>query len=261
MKSLAVIPIALTASLLCGAAFGATTVPLNTGYDHSSFMPYPSVLNPTSTTNDSYWINIASYPPTTPQPAASWVLKYPGLPWFPALPSTNWISARQTVASPPGTSSSNPAYTIFRKCFCLLPHFTQPSATFTLRADDTVQVWFNSQLNVMLPPTQGHYNGPVLTSLPSNPSWFHTGRNCIYVLVEDFGGYMGFDLDGTIQANGLMPLPAAGSGQQFQCPCETPIVGSSSRAARSAVKSEDEVVEALKRIAEQRRLERTKKPQ
>jgi len=234
---------------------------LNTGYNHSIFLPYPSVSNPTSTTNDNYWLNIASYPPTTPQPASSWVLKYPGSAWSPALPSTNWISARPTVASPPGTTSNNPAYTIFRKCFCLLPNFTQPAAAFTLRADDTVQAWFNSQLNVMLPPSPGHFNGPVLASLSSKPAWFHAGRNCIYVLVEDFGGYMGFDLNGTIQANGLMPLPAAGADQEFQCQCTTPTAGSSepARAARGVAENDDAVVEALKRIAEQRRLERIKK--
>src|ERR1019366_7603074 len=97
-------------------------------------------------------------------------------------------------ASGAGTTSNNPGYTIFRKCFCLLPNFTQPTLSFKIRADDTVQVWFNSQLNVALPPSPGNFNSTVLTSAPSSPTWFHAGINCIYVLVEDFGGYAGFDL-------------------------------------------------------------------
>ena len=159
------------------------------------------------------------------------------------------------MASPPGTSPQNPAYTIFRKCFCLLPNYKNASLSFRVRADDTIQVWVNTQLNVALAPTIGNWNSPTpWASKPSQPSWFRVGRNCIYVLVEDYHGFMGFDLVGSVQADGLMPLPAAGPQQQFQCPCESPTGIASARARAS---DEDQaVVQAILALAEKRRAER-----
>jgi hypothetical protein len=243
-----------------GSASGGTIVPLNTGYNHQIFAPYPAVTSTTSTTNDNYWINIASYPPTNPPVAPSWVLRIPPAPWAPAFPATNWISARNTVLSPSITSKENPAYTIFRKCFCLLPNFKNPSLTFQVRADDTVQAWFNTQLNVALQPALGNWNfGQPLPSLPSNPGWFRAGKNCIYVLLEDFGGHMGFDLVGTIQADGLAPLPAFGVDQKFECPCRGDV--SPTRESQASMADDDrEVVGQLLKIAEKRRLERAKAP-
>jgi hypothetical protein len=257
---LVMITATLLPSLMATTASAITIVPLNTGYNHSIFAPYATVTTTTSTTNDIYWVNIASYQPTNPPAGPTWVLKFPGPPWISPLPLTNWISARAVVNSPSGTSTTNPGYTIFRECFCLLPHFTQPSFNFTVRADDTIQGWFNTQLNVTLPASPGHYNTTALTSLPSNPAWFHVGVNCFYFLVEDAGGYMGFDLSGAIQANGLMPMPAVGVNQQFQCPCSLHTTTETAQTARSSSQAFDDsqVVEALKRLAEQRRLERQK---
>jgi hypothetical protein len=240
----------------CSQALAQTVVFLNTGYNHASGTPYTTVTTPTSTTNDNYWINIASYPPVS-TPAPSWVLRHPGLPWAAALPDTHWISARPTAGSP-GTTN-DPAYTIFRKCFCMLSEYTQPLLQFTVRADDTIQVWFNTQLNVVLPASPGNFSGPVLTSLSSKPGWFRPGRNCLYVLVENYTGYMGFDMRGVIQAYGLMPGAAAGATQQFPCPCDRPAGASARAPARRSVVTEDEVVKALKQIAERRRLARVRK--
>jgi hypothetical protein len=248
--------LALSPLTLGHLALGQTIVPLNTGYNHAIFAPYPSVTTFTSTINDNYWINIASYPPTNPPVASSWVLQQQA-PWLPAFPSTNWISARHTIASPPGTSVDNPAYTIFKKCFCLLPNFKNASLSFQVRADDTIQVWFNTQLNKALLPSLGNYNAAPLQSLPSNPAWFHVGRNCIYVLLEDFGGFMGFDLTGTIQATGLSPLPAFGADQSFDCPCRAAASGAA--ASKSAADGDQAVVREILRIAEERRLKKVKK--
>lgn len=243
----------------CATASSALTVArLNTGYDHANFAPYATVTTPVSGTPDSYWINIASYPPTNPAaPTPAWVLKYPGPSWLPAIPGTHWIGPRKNVNSDANTSATDPGYTIFRKCFCLLPKFTQASLTVTMRADDTVQVWFNSQLNVVLSPQHGHFDNPApLTSPPSSPAWFRVGRNCIYVLVEDTGGWMGFDLDGTIQANGLMEIPSIGPAGKFRCPCESGrTLTTASRTSRT-LDDDAEVVAALRQIAEQRRLQR-----
>jgi hypothetical protein len=254
-RSVTILAMLLTLSPLTlgNLAFGQTTVPLNTGYKHAIFAPYPPATF-TSTINDDYWIAIASYPPTSPPVTSSWVLQQQP-PWLPAFPSTRWIGPRHTIASPPGTSTSNPAYTIFRKCFCLLPHYQNPSLSFQIRADDTIQVWFNSQLNKALLPSGGNFSGPPLSSLPSNPNWFHVGRNCIYVLLEDFGGFMGFDLTGTIQAIGLSPLPAFGADHTFDCPCrEAP----SPAASKVAVEDDQAVVREILKIAEERRLKRVK---
>lgn len=232
--------------------------PLNTGFDHATGAPYPTVPTLTSGIPDDYWINIASYPPVVPTPASSWVLQHPGPVWKQSLPGTHWISALTTAGSP-GTTG-DPAYTLFRKCFCMLPQYTQPRIQFVVRADDTIQVWFNTQLNVLLPPSWGNFNQVALASVPSKPSWFRPGPNCLYVLVEDYGGLMGFDMKGEIQAFGLVPGAAAGASQQFPCPCATGRAKASSLASSTEQGfNDDEVVGELKKMAERRRLERVKK--
>src|SRR5215212_10069734 len=91
----------VVAVLFCSTtAFAATVVELNTGFRHSNFAPYLPVSSTTSGTQDQYWINIASYPPTNPvAPTGAWVLRYPGLPWQSPMPATHWIGPRKTVAS------------------------------------------------------------------------------------------------------------------------------------------------------------------
>lgn len=74
------------------------------------------------------------------------------------------------------------------------------------------------------------------------------------MLLEDTGGYMGFDLEGTIQADGLSPFPALGKDQVFECGCRTP---STPASAKSRVIDDDqEVIRQLIKIAEERRLKR-----
>src|SRR5687767_10123299 len=66
----------LAALLLCvrpTTAEATTTVPLNTGYNHSPFVLYPPFSSP-GVVADNYWINIASYPTTNPAIGPSWVL-------------------------------------------------------------------------------------------------------------------------------------------------------------------------------------------
>ncbi|HEV7590459.1 MAG TPA: hypothetical protein VGO40_20275 [Longimicrobium sp.] len=232
------------------AAMAQTTVPLNTGYNHALFAVYAP-----PTTPDNYWINIASYPATMPPSGPAWVIPTPTA-WSAAFPGTRWINARNTAASAPGTSAQNPSYTIFRKCFCLLPNFNSATLSFQVRADNQVQAWFNSVTNVALAPVTGNFNSTPRLSLPSSPSWFHTGTNCIYVLVEDTGVLMGMDLQGTIQANGLMPLPATGVNATFTCPCATGAAGPMARQANE----DDGTLAQIVRIAEDRRRARSVAP-
>lgn len=237
--------VALMIAAVPAAARSQTTVPLNTGYNHAMFAAYPPASSP-STIADNYWINISSFPTTNPAVGPSWVLQAQSA-WAAPFPDSRWISARNTASSAPGVSGSNPGYTIFRKCFCLLPNFKNPTLSFQVRADNQVQVWFNSVLNVALPPSVGNFNSPPLASQPSSPNWFRTGPNCIYVLVEDQGVLTGFDLAGTIQAEGLLPLPAAGTAQDFGCSCP----GGTGRSG--ATKTDEETVAQIRRIAEERR--------
>lgn len=254
MKKVVSLIIVLAVSLIAPMVSAQSSVPLNTGYNYAIYGPYPAVTTAVSTTKDDYWINIASYPPTSPTVGPAFVLQSPSS-WLPPFPSSNWIGARNTTTSDPSTNLANPAYTIFRKCFCLSAGYSNPQISFRARADDTLQVWLNSQINVLLPPQLGSFNGPALTSLPSNPAWFHGGLNCVYALVEDtYGGLMGFDLEGTVQAVGLGAQPAFGVNQTFACPCTASSGPNPNDGGAEA--NDNRVVAALIEIAEQRRLER-----
>lgn len=239
----------LLAAFLCTvpvAAKATTTTPLNTGYNHGIFAPYAPFSGPGNVA-DNYWINIASYPTTNPPIGSSWVLPQGG--WAVPFPNTHWISAWKTSAGPSGLTPQYPAYTIFRKCFCLSPNFKNATLSFRMRADDHFQVWFNSILNVALPPTpSNHWPGAtVAASLPSAPSWFKTGRNCIFVLLEETGGHMGFDLLGSIQADGLAEQPAFGPAQTFGCPC-----GDSIQGTLGVTEADQRIVSDIAHIAEER---------
>jgi hypothetical protein len=231
-------------------AHAATLVPLNTGYNHAFFAPYPVVPTTVSTTNDNYWINITSYPNTSPvAPAASWVLKTP-TGWLPPGPGSHWINSRPAAISP--GSPQDPGYSIFRKCFCLLPNYREAAMRFNLRADDNVQVWVNSVLNVAVPPNSGRWSwGTPIVSNPSQPSWFRAGRNCVYVLVENTSQHMGFTMDGSFTAEGLMPLPAVGPDMKFDCGCNSGVPGPANTAA-NMVQEERVVIEAISAIAKRR---------
>lgn len=251
------------AALLLLSNFAIATVPLDTGYDHSTFSPYPV---PGSTPiKDQYWINIASAPNVPAGPAWLLVTANGWAMPFGTLANTgtrtSWISARPTVTSPPGTADDNPGYTIFRKCFCLLPNFKDANLKFEVRADDSLQVWLNTQLNPVLSPSSGNYN-PQSTALSGfTKKGFVVGRNCIYVLVEDVGGQMGFDLKGDVTATGLLELPAAGTAGTFEpCACQKRDVGHSGGKSAMNTMSVDEddqqVVQEIVKIAEARRKEK-----
>jgi hypothetical protein len=74
---------------------------------------------------------------------------------------------------------------------------------------------------------------------------------------------MGFDLEGTVSAFGLLPMPAMGTGQSFEpCACRgggSPgVAGVAESYSRMRVEDSDEqIVKALVKFAEARRAERT----
>ena len=243
------------------AVAASAQMPLNTGFDYySSFGPFTAPSTSTSTTQDPYWVNIATYPPTTPTVGPTFVLQTPSgwQPPLPSLPASNWIGPRSTANSGAGVTAQLPGYTIYRKCFCL-HDFSAPSISFTLRADDTVQVWLNSQTNVLLHPQLGNWFTTPVTSLPSSPTWFRSGTNCLYALVEDVGGITGFDLNGTVTVTGPAPIPAFGTTPTYPCGCPPPSVNATPVEVATA-HDDSEVVTALIQIAEERRLQRTAFP-
>lgn len=239
------------------------TLQLGTGFDNTLTVqaPYPNPPNATSNQPDNYWINIATFPTTTPAVGPAWVLRSPQAGWWPVLlPSSRWISAWQTAASPLVTNPANPGYTIFKKCFCLLPGYQNPNLSFRVRGDNNINAYLNTTLNVVLNPAPGAFNSPVpLSSLPNNPAWFRTGKNCLYVYLEDQGGLMGFDLSGTVSAIGLLPTPAMGTNGSFT-PCSCPggpgPVGVPNAVAREAGDDEGRIVQEILKIAEARRSNR-----
>ena len=264
MKKTNLITIIVALFALSDSAIAVTSAPINTAWDYFSsllYSPVPPVYPTTvSTTKDDYWINIASYPPTTPAIGSSFfIYKYPT--WAPPLPNSGWISAWNSYASRPGITPSNPSYTIFKKCFCLQQGFNQAKVNFQVRADDTIQIWLNNQTQTLLAASYGNYSGAPLTGGTSNQGWFHPGMNCIYVLVEDFGTAMGFNLVGTISANGLLPTAAKGYPPTFPFgrTCTTGPAGNAAEARAPSPQDDDqEVINEIVKIAEARRTAREK---
>src|SRR5215213_1545315 len=181
MKRMISITMIIAVFAFTDVAHAATQIQLNTGFDYWTSLvsvPAPPVFPSTpSITKDNYWINIASYPTTTPAIASSFLI-YPAGAWQPALGLSSWISARNTNASVLGPDGR--AYTIFRKSFCLQPGWSQAQISFKARADDTIHIWLNSQLNTLLPASWGNWNGPPLSGGTTNQSFFHTGPNFVY---------------------------------------------------------------------------------
>jgi hypothetical protein len=211
-----------------------TILALNTGYNNGAFAAYTIPASQPSNISDQYWIKIASYEPYVASISVSpaWVFNHAWGPWAVPLtasattPATQsrWIGPRPVVASSPGASVSNPAYSIFRKCFCLMPGYQNPLLSFQIRGDDNIHVWLNTVTQTLVAPVIGNWGGGApRSSAPTNLAMFRTGRNCIYVLLEDnyAGGQMGFDLAGTVSAVGLMPIAAQGVEASFH-PCRCP---------------------------------------
>lgn len=267
--------LALTLLSASAAAVGQTTLPLNTGYNHTAFQPYAIPAGVTSNIKDNFWIKIASYEPPAPGTtvAPAWVLNpvVSGAPWSPPLTTnltnppaaSRWIGPRPVTASSPGTSVSNPAYSLFRKCFCLMRGFNKPRLNFQIRGDDNIQVWLNTVTQTLVGPVPGNFNSQPRPGA-ATPAMFRTGRNCIYVLLEDnfANGHMGFNLAGAVSANGLMPVAGAGIDVSFApCSCTSPgpghmPTGAAMKAASAGTEADDDsaVVQAILKIAEARRL-------
>jgi hypothetical protein len=263
----------LLALALAGASSSAlsqTTVPLNTGFNHSNFTVYPTPGTNGPAVLDNYWIKVAAS--NTPPVAPAFVINKHNAWQAPLqLPASaggfgsQWISSTTpNGASPPGPLP----YAIYRKCFCLMPGYQKAQMSFQIRGDDAIQVWLNSVTNTLVAGQGGSFGGPPINGA-AQASQFHAGRNCVYVLVEDTGGVVtGFNLAGTVTAFGLMPMAAAGVDGSFApCNCTGTAAGTGTsvetgfpvdpaRARRTAEADGDDraVIAAIVKIAEERRL-------
>jgi hypothetical protein len=223
----------LLALALLGASSAALSqsLPLNTGFNHSTFTTYVGTGTP-----DNYWIKVAA---SASPPGPAFVIPHPYWQAPLTLPASDggfqstWIGPTPTGASPSGQIS----YAIFRKCFCLTPHYTQAKLNFKIMGDDIIGVWLNSAGNNILPVQGGSFNGPAISGPTATPK-FQTGRNCLYVLVLDTGSVVtGFNLAGTVSAYGLMPMASAGTAASFKpCTCEGPATASEQATINALVK-------------------------
>jgi hypothetical protein len=226
-----------------GTAVGQTKLPLDTGYDHAGLAHYPApaMFSGPSTTADDYWIKVASYEPPAPSAAVApaWVLDISTAGWPSMVGNSRWIGPSPTHASATGTKPSDPAYSLFRKCFCLPNGFRDPKLNFQLHADDRVRVWLNDVTSTLAGPADG-LTAAGLSGATANAGDFREGLNCLYVLVEDYYGMnMGFNLRGTVEAWGLIPVAGRGVGVSFEphtCGASSPAADASDRAALAAVR-------------------------
>ena len=269
MKKLLSLSAILTAVSLSSTVLAATDLPLNTGWNHGPNAVYP---NTGAVGNlDQYWINIASYPPLGPpvKPAAYYGGAANPTPsaWIAALAGqSHWIGPNPSSSSSSSTNPNNPGYSIFRKCFCLQNDANGVSMNMSVRADDNVQVWFNTVTNNLIGPVAGNYGSSSPAHVRNNVvNGFHPGKNCLYVLVEDtLGGSVGFNLVGNVHANnGMMDEAHYGVDQTISpcaCPAQPHIGGAAAQSAgaRGAVAiggnvdNEQATIQAIVKIAEER---------
>lgn len=248
--------VALTTLVFSNQIFAGSLI-LNTGYDY----PNNNIYSTTPSVNDDYWIRIAvgggSPLISSPLPGPSWAVVGG---WTSAMsytissssfPST-WINAfNNNNLSPTGASWQNPAYAIYRKCFCLPNGSVEPRIIAQVRNDDSIQIWLNLMTNQLLAPNVRPYNGfaPPYT-LNSNPAFFRPGINCLYVQVEDTGGATGFNLIGEVRTIGPAPLVAQGVNMSFApCACQT-------RGVNPQIKFDVEEQAMIKQIAKTAELKR-----
>ncbi|MFL6858028.1 MAG: hypothetical protein ACJ8EB_09000 [Allosphingosinicella sp.] len=242
-----------TAAVLPGTALAQ--LPLNTGLDYTNFTLYPMPTG-SSSVADNYWILVSSSGPLVPAtpgvPRPAYVVNTSSS-WAPPLssppPGSRWISATPTSASLPGASSSNPSYFIFRKCFCLMNGYKNVQISYSLRADEGTQVWLNTLGQVMSGPSPVNFgpSSPPVNGGTNNAQWFHTGLNCMYVLVEDTGGLTGVNLAGQVSGLGVMATAGAGSANPpsfAPCQCGGPTGTAAAKESRATLQAIVQYAEA-----------------
>lgn len=256
------------ATLILSAAstvsIARTTLNLDTGLNHANTLYFPVG------STDPYWQVISKYPLQGPPPVSpsNVVSTTPG--WLPPAGSAHWISGYTNGTSPSVTGKYDPGYTIYRKCFCVMPEALVQTATqgsglsltAKLRADDNVQVWLNNQLTgqLLTPIVQtGRWTWGTEIPVSATTARFRPYVNCVYVLVEDDqGGRTGFSMTGSVFSNfGLWDQAGSTDPNSYKpCPCKAPVPHNAVGA--KMVDTEHQDLQEIVKYAEERRLTRQK---
>ena len=262
LKIKALAALALSAASIASSA--STSMRLDTGFNHATGAYFAA--GPT----DIYWQVISKYPLVAPLPVSPSHVLLP-LPSGWLLNTAPWISAFPGGISPTSSGSYDPGYTIYRKCFCVMPEAlvqtpTQNSAlslTARLRADDNVQVWLNNSLSgqLLIPQSQtGRWGSGSPINVVAQSSKFRPYVNCLYVFVEDDqGGRTGFSMTGSVSANfGLWDQAGSADPNSFKpCPCKAPGQHVGATGAKIGDTEHEDLQEIVK-YAETRRVARQK---
>lgn len=132
---------------------------------------------------------------------AAKVVTAPPAAWGSALAQSAWISVDASAVSRPSLTTLQ-----FENCFCIAGGASSATLDLDVRADNGATVFLNdAQVG-----SGGAFNGAPLavhvTGGVGGNGPFRTGRNCVRVHVQDFGGLTGLDVAGRVRAaNGACP--------------------------------------------------------
>lgn len=105
---------ALALSAASTISVASTNFKLDTGFNHATG-GYFAVG-----TTDPYWQVISKYPLLPPLPVSP-ANVVPSTGWLPPPGLAHWISGFTNGTSPSVTGPYDPGYTVYRKCFCVMP--------------------------------------------------------------------------------------------------------------------------------------------
>lgn len=166
------------------------TLPLNTGWDHTSGSVYPAG------SFDANWTVTCDPDSLTVEPRPANVVATYGA-WQAALPDSRWISG---YSDP--TTDQNGLY-CYQICFCLDQGFNDAELYVELRADDSAVVILNGTPIVSTPAGSFGTASPT-THLETDQSLFQPGQNCIRVEAYNLQAVAhGLNLAGYVTADGL----------------------------------------------------------
>ncbi|RMG54839.1 MAG: hypothetical protein D6723_04090, partial [Acidobacteria bacterium] len=171
----------------CPPACPDAEIILNTGWDQAA-----GAVIPVGGQDDD-WMVVADPAPNTPEPRPADVVT-PHSGWPPPLPNSQWISFRPTRVPviPPVTEYH------YQYCFCLAEGFSNAELELDLWADDRATVFLNG---TQIGGPGGAFGGSPLHVETTDQTLFHSGINCLTVVVEDTQAVVtGLDLVGTVTA-------------------------------------------------------------
>lgn len=255
----------LVLSAVSMASTASTTLSLDTGFNHATG-GYFSVGS-----TDAFWQVISKYPLLAPLPVSP-ANVVPSNGWLSSSTTGQslWVSGYANGTSPATTGPYDPGYTIYRKCFCVMPEAlvqtaaqgSGPIMNAKLRADDNVQVWLNNQLagQLLSPVVQaGRWSWSTPIDVIATASRFRPYINCVYVLVEDDrGGRTGFSMTGSVSSKlGLWDQAGSTDPNSYKpCPCKDPNTKTAPGARLMSDEQED--IQGIVKYAEERRITRQK---